>query len=139
MLRPSESFVRFAVVGLVGFVVDGGVMQLLISTAGYSPLLARTFSFPLALTLTWALNRNWTFEAGRHRGHASQYARYLAVQVAGFAINYAVFAACVTASEIGRRLPLLSLVFAALISMVFTYVVSRRFVFSEDLSSAGPS
>jgi putative flippase GtrA len=113
-------------------------MQLLISTAGYSPLLARTFSFPLALTLTWALNRNWTFEAGRHRGRASQYGRYLAVQVAGFAINYAVFAACVTVSEIGRRLPLLSLVFAALISMVFTYVVSRRFVFSEDLSSAGP-
>jgi len=137
-VRPSHPFARFLAVGVVGFVVDSGVMQLLISIAGYSPLLARTFSFPLALTLTWALNRNWTFGAGRHGDPASQYGRYLAVQVAGFAINYAVFAACVTGSEIGRRYPLLSLVFAALVSMVFTYVVSRRFVFSEALSSAEP-
>lgn len=130
MLLPSSSLIRFAIVGAIGFAVDGGVMLLITSTTGTSPLIARAVSFPLALTLTWAMNRNWTFVTGRHRAPASQYHRYAAVQTAGFAINYGTFAGLVTAGGIWRAQPLLALFVGALLSMIFTYTLSRLHVFS---------
>jgi putative flippase GtrA len=130
MLRLSRSLARFVVVGSIGFVVDGGVMQLITWTTGVSPLLARAFSFPLALSVTWALNRTWTFETGRERAPLSQYRRYVAVQIAGFIINYAIFAGLVMTGGLWRDWPLLALAVGALISMIFTYVLSRLHVFS---------
>jgi putative flippase GtrA len=130
MLRFSRSFWRYAIVGTAGFLVDGGVMQLLTSMAEVSPLAARAVSFPLALTLTWALNRAWTFETGRARAPATQYGRYLAVQIAGFAINYASFAGLVLGGGVWARWPLLALAAGALLSMILTYLLSRALVFS---------
>lgn len=130
MPRLDHSLARFAVVGSIGFAIDGGVMQLLTSLAGVSPLIARAVSFPLALSVTWTLNRIWTFETGRLRPPGPQYRRYLAVQIAGFAINYAIFAALVTAGAPWRGYPLLALMVGALTSMLFTYVMSRAHVFS---------
>ena len=94
-----------------------------------------------ALTVTWALNRTWTFETGRARTPGSQYRRYIAVQIAGFAINYATFAVLVTGSPALRALPLAALVAGALVSMVNTYALSRALVFAANpqLAAEGPS
>lgn len=133
MLRLSPSLLRFGVVGATGFAVDAGAMQLLASLAGLSPLAARAVSFPLALTVTWALNRAWTFETGRSRSPAAQYPRYVAVQVAGFLLNYAVFAALVLmhGNATGAGLfALLALAVGALVSLTATYTLSHKLVFS---------
>ena len=111
-------------------------MQLLISAAGVSALFARCISFPLALCVTWALNRNWTFKAGRHRPVGSQYRKYVLVQFVGFLINYACFAALVTTGGLWRDWPLLALTVSVLVSMVFTYLCSRLFVFSAKAEPA---
>ena len=130
MLRLAPELLRFGFVGSIAFAIDGGVMQLLTSTTGVSPLLARGISFPVALSVGWALNRSWTFEAGRKRSAGSQYRRYVLVQIGGFLINYAAFAALVTSGGLWREWPLLALAVGVLISMIFTYVCSRLFVFS---------
>ena len=132
MPRLSRSLLRFGVVGAIGFAVDGGVMQLMTATAGISPLIARAFSFPLALSVTWALNRTWTFETGRARAPLSQYRRYVAVQIAGFAINYAIFAGLVTMGARLARLAALGARDGALVSLVVTYILSRLLVFSTS-------
>ncbi len=132
MLRLSRSLSRFVVVGSIGFLIDGGVMQLITWATGVSPLIARAFSFPLALSATWGLNRTWTFETGRERAPLSQYRRYVVVQIAGFIVNYAIFAALVTAGGLWRDWPLLALMVGALISMIFTYILSRLHVFSPE-------
>jgi putative flippase GtrA len=136
MLRLNRPLLRFGVVGAIGFAVDGGVMQLITATTGVSPLIARAFSFPLALSVTWALNRTWTFETGRTRAPLSQYRRYVAVQIAGFAINYAIFAGLVMMGGVWRDWPLLALMVGALVSMIFTYVLSRQLVFSGPTAAA---
>jgi putative flippase GtrA len=130
MPRLSPSVVRFAIVGAIGFAIDGGVMQLLTATTGTSPLIARAFSFPLALSVTWVLNRAWTFPTGRVRALLSQYRRYLGVQIAGFIINYALFAALVQSGGIWQQQPLLALVIGGFVSMITTYALSRLLVFS---------
>ena len=130
MLHLKPELLRFALVGSIGFLVDGGVMQLLTSAAGVSPLQARACSFPLALFATWGLNRTWTFTTGRHWPAGLQYRRYVMVQFAGFLINYACFAGLVTTGGLWRDWPLLALAVGTLVSMLFTYVSSRLFVFS---------
>ena len=131
MLRLEASILRFGVAGSIGFAVDGGVMLLITAATGLSPLIARAFSFPLALSVTWAINRTWTFKTGRARARLSQYQRYLAVQIAGFIVNYLIFAALVTAGGVWRDWPLVALMAGALVSMVLTYALSRLLVFSS--------
>jgi putative flippase GtrA len=130
MPRLSGSVVRFAIVGAIGFAIDGGAMELLTATTATSPLIARAFSFPLALSATRALNRAWTFPTGRERTPVAQYRRYLAVQIAGFVVNYALFAALVQSGGIWQEQPLLALVIGGLVSMITTYALSRALVFS---------
>ena len=57
----SSRFLRFALVGVVGFVVDAGVLQALITLAGWGPIAARAVAVPVALFATWLLNSTVTF------------------------------------------------------------------------------
>ncbi|KQI73901.1 hypothetical protein AN191_02530 [Loktanella sp. 5RATIMAR09] len=85
---------RFGAVGGVGFVVDGGLLWLLIGL-DFNPYLARALSFPIAVVVTWALNRNWTFRATRDASRQGQFRRYFGVQVVGSLTNYAVYSAVI--------------------------------------------
>ncbi|MFI8620101.1 GtrA family protein [Marinomonas sp. NPDC078689] len=55
----QKPFVRFAIVGSIGFLVDLTCMILL--SLWLSPMLARTGSFWIAATSNWAWNRHFTF------------------------------------------------------------------------------
>ena len=127
MLR--EEFRRFAAVGAIGFVVDGALLQLLVSAAGWSPLTARLVSFPVALTVTFLLNRRWTF--GRHQAPRAlqSYGAYTVVQIAGALINLAVFSACVATVAAMREWPLVPLAIGAGVALVFNFFASRWFAF----------
>lgn len=85
---------RFGAVGAVGFVVDGGLLWLFLSL-DMSPYLARALSFPMAVIVTWALNRNWTFRTLRER-KKGQFLRYFGVQVAGNLTNYMIYSLIIT-------------------------------------------
>ena len=82
---------RFGVVGGIGFVVDSAVLMAAIAL-GAGPYGGRVLSYLAAATTTWALNRAWTFR-GRGAGPAHrQWARFLLVNLVGFALNYGTYA-----------------------------------------------
>ncbi len=85
---------RFGAVGGVGFVVDGGLLWLLIGF-DLNPYLARALSFPVAVVVTWALNRNWTFRATRDASRQGQFGRYFGVQIVGSLTNYLIYSAVI--------------------------------------------
>jgi putative flippase GtrA len=85
---------RFGAVGAAGFVVDGGLLWLLISL-DFDPYLARALSFPIAVIVTWALNRNWTFRETRDISRKGQFRRYFGVQTVGTLTNYAIYSAVI--------------------------------------------
>ncbi len=74
-------FLRFVVVGGVGFIVDGGLLLILLAY-GVDTYLARVFSFPMAVISTWWLNRIWTFSSARQASPGRQLNFYLAVRKA---------------------------------------------------------
>jgi len=84
-------FIKFAIVGTSGAVVDFGVLNLLHLVFGFSKFWANTCSFTLAVINNFTWNRLWTFPESRERPLRSQLAQFALVNVAGLAINQVVF------------------------------------------------
>jgi putative flippase GtrA len=85
--KERERFLKFAVVGVIGAVIDFGVMNLLTQTAGMPLVLAGTISFICAIISNFIWNRYWTYPDSRSRPLARQLTMFFAVNIAGVAIR----------------------------------------------------
>lgn len=123
---------RFAGIGGIGFVVDASILTLLVNFAGMGPVGARGISFAVAATVTWYLNRTWTFAASASARRSSEYARYVTVQVAGAIINLAIYLLAIELAPRLGRLPVIPLAMGAAVAMIFNFLASRFWVFSQN-------
>jgi putative flippase GtrA len=80
-------FFRFAVVGVIGAVIDFGMMNLLTQKANMSLVLAGTISFISAIVSNFIWNRYWTYPESRSRSIAKQLTMFFAVNIAGMVIR----------------------------------------------------
>jgi putative flippase GtrA len=120
---------RFAIVGSIGFAIDGGLLYLLV-LKGVDPYLARGFSFPPAVTATWYLNRVWTFAARIGAPHR-QYTRYVAVQIAGALGNYAVYALILVFIRRTAGGALVAFAAGSAAGLLINFIGARTFVFAS--------
>jgi putative flippase GtrA len=121
-------FLRFVLVGGIGFVVDAGVLALLLAATQLDPFLARLVSIGLALTATWMLNRHLTF-APSSRGLAREGTRYGGVGIATSLVNYLVYSALLLAMP--ATPPLAALAVASLVAMALSFLGYSRLVFDR--------
>ena len=129
--QATGQFVKFAVVGGLGFLADAGSLQLLISQGGVDPYGGRVLSFLAAVTLTWSLNRLYTFRTGGPHGAARQWLRYLGVSLLGVAVNYLVYAAMVfSIAGMADRL-YLAVAAGSLAALPVNFFLSRSYAFSS--------
>ncbi len=126
-------FFFFCVGGGLAFLVDAGLLHLLVVTGGLDPYIARLCSFMSAVTNTWLFNRSFTFSPGQVRGWAllHEWARYVASQLGGFAVNYAVYAAMVWSLVLVRQWPVLGVAAGSVAGLLVNYVLAQRYVFIE--------
>lgn len=80
-------FVRFAIVGAIGAVVDFGVMNLLTHLAHLSLVWAGTISFACAVLSNFTWNRYWTYPESRSRPLVHQLGMFFLVNLAGVGIR----------------------------------------------------
>jgi len=85
--KERERFLKFAVVGVIGAVIDFGVMNLLTQAVGMSLVPAGTISFICAVCSNFIWNRYWTYPDSRSRPIARQLVMFFVVNVAGVAIR----------------------------------------------------
>ena len=131
--RIAEQIPAFAVIGVMGFLIDAGVTYVGAKYAGLSPEFARPPGFILATIVNFALNRSITFRDARSPLSGS-FVRYSLVASAGLAVNYAVYSACVflaPGAGIAVTPAILPLFVAAGsgAAMVLTFVGFRFFAF----------
>jgi len=121
-------FLRFGVVGMVGFVVDTAVLYAGLAL-GLGLFGGRAVSYLVAATTTWALNRAWTFR-GRGDGPVhQQWALFLLVNLIGFAMNYGTYAALIAFVPLVAANPVLGVAAGAIAGMFGNFVLSRQLVF----------
>ena len=122
-------FFKFSLVGTLGFVVDAASLQLLVSLAGINPYASRLFSYLLAATTTWWLNRRFTFAACDDACWKGQWLRYLVVNAAGGGVNYGVYALCVFLSELVSQHLYLGVAAGSIAGLAVNFTASRYLVF----------
>ena len=125
--KPGVVFLKFVLVGGIGFGIDYWVLRMLVTLWGWHLALARIPSFGLAVCVTWILNRTLTF--GSSNRWAGESIRYLGTQSLGSAINLVVFSGIVMVFGAGTLLVPLAVGAAA--GLVSNFLMSKYVVFSE--------
>ncbi len=96
--KELERFIKFAFVGLLGFVIDSGTVIILQNsllppvTAANEPLdanvaLATTVAFVLAVCSNFVWNRLWTYPDSRSRSARKQLTQFVIVSVIGWSLR----------------------------------------------------
>ncbi len=135
-LQLLGEMLRFGVVGTVGFLVDALVLTLGLHV-GTGPWLGRALSYVAAVTVTFSLNRAWTFRgAGRSRPVAQDWGLFALVNLVGFACNYGTYAALIAGVPFVREFPVLGVAAGSLAGMAGNFLLSKRYVFGRRCEAA---
>jgi putative flippase GtrA len=124
-----SSFLRFGLVGTVGFLVDGGLLQALVGLGNWGAIKARIVSFPVAVFATWLLNRHFTFSQTNSGTAGRSFARYVAVSLGGASINFVIYTVLVLSMAFMAALPIVPLAIASIAALAFNYFGSKHFAF----------
>lgn len=116
----------FLFAGAVGFVVDMGVLWLLLEFKMLDPFTARAPAIGAALVCTYLINRTFTFGAS-HRKVAVEGVRYGSVGLISTLINYSVYSGLLLI--LPSLSPYVALIFGSGSATSFAYLGYSRFVF----------
>jgi putative flippase GtrA len=131
MLSASRlQFVRFAIVGAAGFVVDAACLHLVVHGIGAGLYTGRLVSYLTAATFTWALNRRYTFPGQRGHQLTREWLRFLAANAGGGLINYTVYAVLINAFEVVSMWPVIGVAAGSMAGLIANFILSRRWVFN---------
>jgi len=122
----AARFLRFAVVGGAGAIVDIGLLAFLHYAGQFDPFSARLLSISAAAFSTWRLNRSLTFRASPY-GQAAEGLRYAAVAASAAGLNYLLYAMALLAWP--ATPPILAVLAATSLAMGFSYAGYARYVF----------
>jgi dolichol-phosphate mannosyltransferase len=90
---------RFTAVGASGYIVNLATFAVCVHALDLDFRIAAVVAFLVAVTNNFWWNRHWTFEARTgHAGH--QAARFLAVSVAAFAVNFVLLEILVSVADL---------------------------------------
>jgi putative flippase GtrA len=126
--RLLGEFIRFGMVGTLGFLVDAGVLLAMLRL-GLGPWVGRIISYICAATATYTLNRLWTFRTAEQNASWRQWGLFLLLNLSGFAFNYGTYALLLLTVPLVLAQPVLGVAAGALAGMFANFFVSRRFVF----------
>lgn len=124
----AAQFLRFCMVGGVGFLIDAGMTLWLTSRMGLNAMAARVLAFLVAASATWALNRSFTFASA---AGAASLPRYVVLTATGAFINLGVYWTWIAQAGRAPLQLLLGVALGSVVAMGFNFFVSRRFVFTS--------
>jgi putative flippase GtrA len=88
----ARQFIKFAMVGVVNTMTSFSIYFVGTRLLQMPPLLANAIAFVVAVTVSYALNKRWTFRDTR-RVSASQYSRFVMINIVGLALSEIIIAA----------------------------------------------
>ncbi|MCO5106592.1 MAG: GtrA family protein [Burkholderiaceae bacterium] len=124
-------FLRFGLVGLLGFLIDTGLTLGLERGAAWPAFAARPPAIVAAILVTWCLNRGFSF---RVNAPLSSVGPYALVATAVALLNYLLFLI-----GVGHGMGTVAAIFAATaVSMVFSFLGYRYFAFGAYARGPDP-
>lgn len=107
--RPVvRRFVRFAIVGTSGFVVDFSITWLFYSLLHWPILVATGLGFCFGATSNYVLNRRWTWRSD-NPNVVGEFIKFFSVSLIGLGVHYGVMIGCMAIPCLRFSLPYLSI------------------------------
>jgi putative flippase GtrA len=142
--KERERFIKFVVVGTIGFGVDSGTYNLVRSGLGFPPEISSVISFCMAVISNFIFNRYWTYPDSRSKPILSQISQFAIVNLAGLLIRTVIFALIHSPlTELARALvgdqflppkvigENLSLAIVVIIVMFWNFFVNRFWTYND--------
>jgi putative flippase GtrA len=127
-MRLLAQFMQFGVVGVAGFVADTAVVYAMRDWAGL--YVAGTVAYAVAVTVTWWLNRIWTFRAaGAVTPVLRQWLTFAAANLPGLCLNLGTYFVLVTVMPLCATHPVIAIAAGAVAGMFANFTLSRAVVF----------
>jgi putative flippase GtrA len=126
-LRALGEFLRFGLVGALGFIWDTATVYALAPWLGL--YLAGIAAYVVAASINWMLNRIWTFRGAPRQRAALQWARFLAANLVGFVLNRGTYATLIATFVTCRTYPVLAVAAGSLAGLMANFLLSRRYVY----------
>lgn len=124
-----RQFLKFGLVGFLGFFVDFGFFHIGLDIFGLGHYGSALFSFPFAVTFTWAGNRLFTFRGKNEGSIHAQWARFAVVCVLGLVLNRGTFSILTASVPLVYQYPILGLLAGTGAGMFFNFFFARKLVF----------
>ena len=143
--RERTRFMRFAVVGIIGAVVDFGVINLLARGFNVRLVWAGSISLIAAILSNFTFNRYWTYPDSRTKPILRQLIEFAVVSVVGLTIRIPILALLDPAiyaliSRMPLYLPIfdaktisdnLTMAIAVIVVMFWNFFVNRYWTYSD--------
>jgi len=124
-----SAFLRFALVGAAGFVVNEAALLIALNVLHLGKDAAWFFAFVPAVTFTWWGNRSFTFREHASTGARAmlnEWVRFVTTNSFGALVNLVIYELLI---HLTAASPLLALACGVLAGMVFNFTLSKKFVF----------
>ncbi|ETI61290.1 GtrA family protein [Marinomonas profundimaris] len=138
-LLLKHTFIRFAIVGGFGFLVD--LISMVLLSLWLPHLTARGFAFWIAASSNWWWNRHITFTDAQPTKHkkaaAMQWMQFLGGSVVAFIPNWGCYLflmshpPAIIDTTFSLLWPYLAMIPGVLVGMILNYVFSRFWVFTS--------
>jgi putative flippase GtrA len=89
--KEQTRFVRFAIVGIIGAVVDFGTFNLILFLTSAPATIAQAISFTAAVISNFIWNRHWTYPDSRSKSISRQLLQFFVVNLIGLLIRTQLF------------------------------------------------
>ncbi len=128
----SSQVLRFSLVGVAGFIVDAGLLMMLVDSLG--PYVGRLISFGFAVFTTWLLNRTFTFENNKSEfSLAGEFIRYLSAMIVGGVANYGLYAALIYLVVLVQNWPILGVAAGSLAGLAINFTLAKNWIFRKKI------
>jgi putative flippase GtrA len=135
-LDNLPQFIRFGIVGCIGYGVDVCVLYFVLYGLDFGHYGGRVISYLAAATTTWYLNRHFTFKHSRSENRSREWARFVALNTIGGTINYIVYSAYIGLYSTSMSAPAIGVAAGSLAGLIVNFLVSKRFAFIREPAAA---
>jgi len=135
-LASLPQFIRFSIVGGLGFCVDTAVLYVAIYLLDTGPYLGRVLSYLVAATSTWYLNRIITFPDNRGGHKGKEWLKFVSYSCLGGIVNYATYVIYMRYSGLSLLAPVIGEGLGACSGLLVNYTLSRHLIFTKAPATA---
>jgi putative flippase GtrA len=124
-------FLRFCIVGCIGFIVDASIVYSGYTYFSMDPYLTRIISYLTAATTTWKLNRRFTFPQNLNRRLHREWSYYVTANAIGGTANYITYIVCLWYfQEIDNGI-IIGVAAGSAVGLAFNFSASKWWVFKH--------